>query len=152
TQVTQGATGSASVPLNGSKNTGRASGTQQTTLADPGTPPEIVDQRLATGEKHLADESEIPLRLLSHLGKPIDVHRLFHGDLDQPAELVEPCLPAKIAADQKLDGVPADHRRAALANWLASDRNPLTARVIVNRLWLWHFGQGLVRTPNDFGL
>ena len=104
------------------------------------------------GEKHLADGSEIPLRLLSHRDKPVEVHRLLHGDLDQPAELVEPCLPAKIAADQNLDDVAANHRRAALANWLASDGNPLTARVIVNRVWLWHFGQGLVRTPNDFGL
>jgi hypothetical protein len=76
----------------------------------------------------------------------------LHGDLDQPAELIEPCLPAKIAADSKLDDVKPDQRRAVLASWLASDRNPLTARVIVNRVWLWHFSQGLVRTPNDFGL
>ncbi len=104
------------------------------------------------GEKHLSGESEIPLRLLSHRDKPLEVHRLLHGDLDQPAELVEPCLPAKIAADEKFDDVSPDHRRAALANWLTSSHNPLTARVIVNRVWLWHFGQGLVRTPNDFGL
>jgi Protein of unknown function (DUF1553)/Protein of unknown function (DUF1549)/Planctomycete cytochrome C len=151
-RVAPGATGSASVPPDVSKNTGRASGTQHTTPADTEKPAEIVDQRLATGEKYLADESEIPLRLLAHREKPLEVHRLLHGDLDQPAELIEPCLPAKIAADQKLDNFPADHRRAALAGWLASDRNPLTARVIVNRVWLWHFGQGLVRTPNDFGL
>ena len=39
-----------------------------------------------------------------------------------------------------------------LANWVASKGNPLTARVIVNRVWQWHFGTGLVRTPNNFGL
>ena len=38
-----------------------------------------------------------------------------------------------------------------LANWIASDRNPLTARVLVNRLWYWHFGRGIVATPSDFG-
>jgi hypothetical protein len=43
-------------------------------------------------------------------------------------------------------------RRAALANWLASPDNPLTARVMVNRIWQFRMGRGLVRTPNDFGV
>ena len=42
-------------------------------------------------------------------------------------------------------------RRAALANWIASKENPLTARVIVNRLWQFHFGTGIVDTPSDLG-
>jgi hypothetical protein len=42
--------------------------------------------------------------------------------------------------------------RLELANWIASKENPLTARVMVNRLWQHHFGAGIVRTPNDFGL
>src|SRR3712207_6891362 len=42
--------------------------------------------------------------------------------------------------------------RSALANWIAQPDNPLAARVIVNRLWQWHFGEGLVSTPNDFGV
>ena len=46
---------------------------------------------------------------------------------------------------------PESQRRAALARWITSPRNPLFARVIVNRLWHYHFGQGLVDTPNDFG-
>jgi hypothetical protein len=43
-------------------------------------------------------------------------------------------------------------RRIALANWIADAGNPLTARVIVNRLWHYHFGTGLVDTPSDFGI
>lgn len=41
--------------------------------------------------------------------------------------------------------------RAELAKWLSSPQNPLTARVMVNRIWLHHFGKGIVQTPNDFG-
>jgi hypothetical protein len=47
--------------------------------------------------------------------------------------------------------VSAGGRRAKLAQWLTAPDNPLTARVLVNRVWGWHFGQALVRTPNDFG-
>lgn len=43
-------------------------------------------------------------------------------------------------------------RRLALADWIASPNNPLTARVMVNRIWQYHFGRGLVRSPNNFGL
>ena len=42
-------------------------------------------------------------------------------------------------------------RRLSIAEWIASDENPLTARVMVNRIWQWHFGNGIVNTPNDFG-
>jgi hypothetical protein len=51
--------------------------------------------------------------------------------------------------------LPTNHpeaaRRAALAKWITRKDNPLTWRSIVNRVWLWHFGRGLVTTPNDFG-
>ena len=50
--------------------------------------------------------------------------------------------------------VPKDHRgsgREFLAGWLADAKNPLTARVMVNRIWAYHFGKGIVQTPNDFG-
>jgi hypothetical protein len=50
--------------------------------------------------------------------------------------------------------VPKDHKgsgRDLLATWITDPKNPVTARVIVNRVWMWHFGRGLVNTPNDFG-
>ncbi len=52
---------------------------------------------------------------------------------------------AKLPPDEKGSG------RLELADWIADPKNPLTARVMVNRIWLWHFGQGIVPTPDDFG-
>ncbi|HEV3167960.1 MAG TPA: DUF1549 and DUF1553 domain-containing protein, partial [Isosphaeraceae bacterium] len=85
---------------------------------------------------------------------PLDVHLLRRGELSKPREVISPAIPAALApCGQEADSaeVPLANRRAALAQWLTSPDNPLTARVLVNRVWGWHFGQALVRTPNDFG-
>ena len=72
------------------------------------------------------------------------------GDPHSPLDPVDPAVPTVIQARYE---IPKDSqgRRTALANWLASNRNPLTARVMVNRIWQFRIGNGLVRTPNDFG-
>jgi hypothetical protein len=73
---------------------------------------------------------------------------LIRGSPTRPGELVEPAVPAILA---KTDSS-FSKSRLGLAQWIASTENPLTARVIVNRVWQQHFGQGLVTTANDFGL
>ena len=70
----------------------------------------------------------------------------------EPADL-GPEVPRKfpdVLGGQKVHAT-ATSGRLELANWLTDPTNPLTARVIVNRVWHWHFGRGLVATPNDFG-
>ncbi|NQV29098.1 MAG: DUF1553 domain-containing protein [Rhodopirellula sp.] len=66
--------------------------------------------------------------------------------------------PGPISAATKLGEMPAasfpdgrGKRRLALAEWIVDQRNPLTARVMVNRVWAWHFGRGLAGNPNNFG-
>ena len=81
--------------------------------------------------------------------KPEPTHRLHRGDPMLPREIVEPGVLSKIFPS---DASCLKDRRVALANWMADPRNPLTARVIVNRLWHYYFGQGIVNTPSDFGI
>jgi hypothetical protein len=90
---------------------------------------------------------------LGHADAP-PTHRLFGGSDDRPLEEVQPGFPAAIANGQQPDIVPtatSSGRRMALANWIASPTNPLTARVYVNRVWSWYFGSGIVRSVSDFG-
>ena len=91
---------------------------------------------------------------LFHRSMPLEVHLLKRGELSKPAEIMAPAVPVVIrSADHKADYsdiLPAK-RRAVFAKWLTAPDNPLTARVFVNRVWGWHFGEALVRTPNDFG-
>jgi len=108
--------------------------------------------RLQLGQQHLHDSSALPVRVLDHRERPLETHVLRRGELEQPADVVGPGLPEKISGGLTFAAVPDDRRRARLAEWIASDQNLLTARVIVNRAWQWHFGEGLVRTPNDFGI
>ena len=87
--------------------------------------------------------------------QPKTVHLLRRGDIDQPVHEVGP---GTLSAIKNLPGRfdikdPNNEsaRRAALADWLAHPDNPLFWRSIVNRVWQYHFGRGLVDTPNDFG-
>jgi mono/diheme cytochrome c family protein len=83
--------------------------------------------------------------------KPDAIHLLNRGDPEQPKEEIIPAVLSTLG-DVKLDKqTPEQQRRSALADWIASRQNPLTARVMVNRIWQGHFGVGLVETPSDFG-
>ena len=83
--------------------------------------------------------------------KPDQIQLLYRGDPEQPKGEVEPAV-LQVAGQVKLAKTSSDtERRKALADWVASPLNPLTARVLVNRIWQGHFGVGLVDTPSDFG-
>ena len=85
---------------------------------------------------------------------------LFHrGDFQQPRNAVAPAALTVACPEDALvtfpvqdESLPTTGRRLAFAQWLTSKSNPLTARVLVNRLWLHHFGRGIVTTPSDFGV
>ena len=81
------------------------------------------------------------------------VHLLERGELNKPQQRMQPALPASLA---EVTGTPAElprplGSRKEFAKWLARPDHPLTARVMVNRIWQWHFGRGIVETPSDFG-
>jgi hypothetical protein len=78
-------------------------------------------------------------------------HRLYRGDPMSPKEVVAPDALSVLGSLGLPVDAPEQERRLALARWMASAENPLSARVIVNRLWQHHFGTGLVDTPSDFG-
>ncbi|MCX6858556.1 MAG: DUF1553 domain-containing protein, partial [Verrucomicrobia bacterium] len=71
------------------------------------------------------------------------------GDPFSPTKPVKPGVLSVLGSAEFPDGI--EGRRTALANWIASKDNPLTTRAIVNRLWLWHFGQAIAGNPNNFG-
>jgi hypothetical protein len=91
--------------------------------------------------------------VLPHPPRPITV--LKRGEVDQPGEEVRPgalgCIPSLSASFALANPDNDGSRRAALADWHASANNVLTWRSIANRLWHYHFGRGIVETPNDFG-
>jgi hypothetical protein len=81
-----------------------------------------------------------------------EIHVLQRGEWEKKGELVAP-RPLSVLVEESCPELPADvpNPRTQLARWLANPGHPLTARVIVNRLWQHHFGIGLVKTANDFG-
>jgi hypothetical protein len=115
--------------------------------------PELADER---------SRLESVVRLLepgkvhSTTPKQPDAWRILaRGDFRQPGDVVSPRGIAAVTGvnpDWSLaQDAPEAERRKALANWIADAKNPLTPRVIVNRLWAYHFGEGIVRTTSDLG-
>jgi hypothetical protein len=106
------------------------------------------------GERALPGPVKQPVHAV--VPRPPEVaHVLQRGDPSQQGPVVSPGALAAIAGMDADLGLPSDspeaERRKRLAAWVAHPKNPLFARVIVNRLWHHHFGVGLVETPNDFG-
>ncbi len=102
--------------------------------------------------------------VMQELKAPRESHLFIKGDFTRPSDKVEPGVPAVLHALERRpparpDGTNASTagsetgapNRLDLARWVVDPANPLTARVIVNRVWQQYFGRGLVETENDFG-
>lgn len=112
-----------------------------------------ADRPLAAAKTQVPLNPQLVYAVQSHAPRPI--HLLHRGNVESPRS---PMPAGTLAAVPDLEPVfrlaePANEgsRRAALAQWLTDPRNCLTWRSIVNRVWHYHFGRGLVDTPNDFG-
>lgn len=101
------------------------------------------------------DLKSVPVSYVGTRVQPDPTRRLKRGDVNSPQEVVSPGSLSAIAELNADFNLPADapeaERRLKFAEWVADPRNPLPARVMANRVWQYHFGQGLVATPSDFG-
>jgi hypothetical protein len=120
---------------------------------------EQVDRKLAllppqqlvySGTSHFAPDGSF-----KPVSVPRPIHVLRRGDINQPGPLAEPgtltCVAGLDARFRLPDANNEGSRRAALARWMSDPRNVLAWRSIVNRIWHYHFGRGIVDTPNDLG-
>ncbi|TDU81132.1 cytochrome c [Prosthecobacter fusiformis] len=107
---------------------------------------------LSTLEGQLRTAKSGPMVYAGKFEQPGPAFLLNRGDVTQPKQEVPPGAVTAIGTTLNLaSDTPEQQRRIALAKWLADPAHPLPARVLVNRLWQHHFGEGIVNTPNDFG-
>jgi hypothetical protein len=104
--------------------------------------------------KHLPRKMAMAAAEKGREAAPLHVH--IRGNPHVLGDLVEPAFPSALGPATATIPTPSESatssgRRLALARWIASADNPMTARVLANRLWQYHFGRGLVPTANDFG-
>ncbi|MGE0606988.1 MAG: PSD1 and planctomycete cytochrome C domain-containing protein, partial [Pirellulales bacterium] len=100
---------------------------------------------------------ELALSIQHSNPRPPATHVMLRGNPRSEGPEVQPGFPDILNAPDPViepapQGARSSGRRTVLANWIASADNPLTARVMVNRVWQHHFGRGIVRSPNNFGL
>jgi hypothetical protein len=100
-------------------------------------------------ERFGLERSAPTVMVMQELEKPRETHLLLRGSYNAPGEKVEPGVPEELLGAWP-DGAPKN--RLGLARWLTKPDHPLTSRVVVNRFWQQLFGQGLVKTSDNFGL
>jgi hypothetical protein len=103
------------------------------------------------GLKKAGSPAALPVAYAVEEGKPVDSRLQPRGEPDELGPAVRRRAPRFLSGDEVLDIPEGASGRLPFAEWLTRPENPLTARVIVNRIWLHHFGRGLVATPGDFG-
>ncbi|MCI0463174.1 MAG: DUF1553 domain-containing protein, partial [Gemmataceae bacterium] len=118
-----------------------------------------LQSQLKKFDGHRPQPLPVAMGLQDPAGQSGKTFVLERGELSNPAEEVQPGFPIILAADHssgaaRVEQPVAPHRgrRALLASWIARPDHPLTARVLVNRLWQHHFGRGLAATASDFGV
>jgi len=115
-----------------------------------------LNDRVADAEKRRIHLDEV--RALYDLPGSVTTPVLLRGDPQTPGPNVEPGVITTINAPKSFSWTappketPTSGRRLAFARWLTQPEHPLTARVMINRIWLHHFGTGIVSTPEDFGV
>src|SRR5712692_10757953 len=114
-----------------------------------------LQRELAQARQELKAIPEPAKVFAAEARRPEPTHVLLRGDVNRKGELVTPGAPSCIAGLSGDLGLPADapegERRRKLTDWIGSAQNPLFSRVMVNRVWYYHFGAGLAGNPNDFG-
>jgi mono/diheme cytochrome c family protein len=113
----------------------------------------LADKTAAVRAKKPAEDF---VRALTEIAGQLPTTHVFHrGDPEQPRQTVAPggltILDGLPLPASKEPGLATSGRRLAFARWLTDPRHPLTARVLTNRVWMHHFGRGIVGTPGDFG-
>ena len=115
-----------------------------------------LGRELAAVDAQIRDVRPLPTVWAGHFSQPTERPIVFKGGNPmRPGDEVKPASLDVLDKSAPRYELPADapesERRLALAKWIASNDNPLTARVLANRLWHYHFGTGIVDTPGDFG-
>ena len=113
------------------------------------------DADIGDVNKRIAELPKLTMWRIGKFRQPEDKTYIFlGGDVQRPGEEVVPASPTMLASVRPYE-LPSDaaegDRRLALAEWLVASNNPLTPRVLANRIWHYHFGTGIVATPSDFG-
>ena len=143
-------------------------GLQESPFGEPGSGPVLAPAPPANLKEHLKQLAQdlaaatkrrdaeaardlYPIAYGVSEDKPVNARIQLRGEPDKMADEVPRQAVAILGGDTLSPGS-SSSGRLELAKWITSPANPLTARVLVNRVWQWHFGQGLVTTPSDFGL